>query len=274
MGARIVLDAAGTEYLREVTLGSNFASQNPTAQLIGLGAASLVDRLSVHWPDGEETSLQAVAVNQYLDIEHPRYDPDENVGTRLVVVQGDGSGFYGIGDEVAIRAAEPDAGYQLSHWEVTGGEVAAPSSRETVVTLLERVVRVTARYLPGVDAVRDASVARRWNEVLLQSIRNDFHSRIAATRLAGLSTLCPRRRIPDIEEARWAKGGQPHDDVAKAAAGSSSARRSPPGPYLASFRGPCQTDSVPSAWRRTFTRAMIGVELSKTRAYGVAHTAV
>ena len=80
VGARIVLDAAGTEYLREVTLGSNFASHNPTAQLIGLGAAALVDRLSVHWPDGEETSLQAVAVNQYLDIEHPRYDPDENVG--------------------------------------------------------------------------------------------------------------------------------------------------------------------------------------------------
>ena len=174
VGARVVVEADGNEYLREVTLGSNFASHNPTAQVFGLGAMSLVDRLVVHWPDGEETSLESVAVNQYLDIEHPRYDPDENVGTRLVVVLGDGSGFYRIGDEVPIRAAEPEANYHFSHWEVTGGEVASPSSPKTVVTLLERVVHATARYLPGVGAAQEASVARRWNEVLLQSIRNDY----------------------------------------------------------------------------------------------------
>ena len=174
VGARVVLEADGIEHLREVTLGSNFASHNPTAQVFGLGAASLVDRLVVHWPDGEETSLESLAVNQYVDIEHPRYDPDENVGTRLVVVLGDGSGIYRIGDEVSIRAAEAEANYHFSHWEVTGGEVASPSSPETVVTLLERVVHVTARYLPGVSAAQDASVARRWNEVLLQSIRNDY----------------------------------------------------------------------------------------------------
>ena len=73
--------------------------------------------------------------------------------------------------------------------------------------------------------------------------------------LAGLSMLCPRRRNPDIEEARWAKGGQPHGDPAYAATGRSSAKRSPPGPYRASLRGPCHTDSAPSAWRRTFTLA-------------------
>ena len=174
VGARIVLEADGADHLREVTLGSNFASHNPAAQLFGLGAATLVDRLSVYWPDGEVTVLQAEAVNQYLDIEHPRYDPGENVGTRLVVLRGDGGGFYSIGDEVPIRAAEPAANYHFSHWEVTGGEVAALSSPGTVVTLLERVVHVTARYLPGVGAVQDASVARRWNEVLLQSIRNDY----------------------------------------------------------------------------------------------------
>ena len=174
VGARIVLEADGTEHLREVTLGSNFAAHNPTAQLFGLGAALLVDRLAVFWPDGEETVLQAVAVNQYLDIDHPRYDADENVRTRLVVLNGDGGGFYSIGDDVPIRAAEPETNYHFSHWEVTGGEIAARSSPDTVVTLLERTVHVTARYLPGVGAAQDASVARRWNEVLLQSIRNDY----------------------------------------------------------------------------------------------------
>ncbi|MYE12372.1 MAG: hypothetical protein F4X99_12095 [Gammaproteobacteria bacterium] len=174
VGARIVLDAGGTDYLREVHLGSNFASHNPTAQVIGLGRATQVERLWVFWPDGEETFEQMVAVDRYVDIAHPRYDPDENAGATLVVLEGAGSGAFAIGEDVGIRADPPRDNYHFSHWEVSGGEVADPSSSETTITLLDRVVHVTARYLPGVAPGENASVARRWNEVLLQSIRNDF----------------------------------------------------------------------------------------------------
>ncbi|MCY3820669.1 MAG: FG-GAP-like repeat-containing protein [Gammaproteobacteria bacterium] len=174
VGARIVLDVDGTEHLREVNLGSNFASHNPTVQLIGLGTASRVDRVTVYWPDGEETVMRGVATNRYVDIEHPRYDPDENAGTRLLVLQGEGSGFYAVGERVEIRAYAPPDNYHFSHWEVTGGEVADTYAAETFVTLLQRVVNVRARYLPGVSSGDGASVARKWNEVLLQSIRNDY----------------------------------------------------------------------------------------------------
>ncbi|MCY4014495.1 MAG: hypothetical protein OXG82_17460, partial [Gammaproteobacteria bacterium] len=35
------------------------------------------------------------------------------------------------------------------------------------------------------------------------------------TARAGLSTPCPWRRSPSIQEARWARGGQPHADIEK-----------------------------------------------------------
>ena len=63
IGARIVANIAGEDQLREVTLGSNFASHNPTDQLFGLGSMAQVDTLTVEWPDGERTVMQAVAAN-------------------------------------------------------------------------------------------------------------------------------------------------------------------------------------------------------------------
>ncbi len=174
VGARILLTAQGREHMREVTLGSNFVSHNPTDQVFGLGEADQVERLRVLWPDGEKTELQAVAVNQYLDIEHPLREPAGGTGSQLTVVQGDGSGAYQPGDQVDIRADEAPDHYHFSHWTVSGGEIADASSSVTEITLRGAVVTVIAHYLPGADSVRDASVARRWNEVLLQAIRNDY----------------------------------------------------------------------------------------------------
>ena len=72
VGARIVVTIAGEDQLREVTLGNNFVSHNPTGQIFGLGSMSQVDTLSVEWPDGERTVMQTVAANRLLVIDHPR----------------------------------------------------------------------------------------------------------------------------------------------------------------------------------------------------------
>jgi hypothetical protein len=45
--------------------GSYLSSEDPRAHF-GLGAASRVAELIVHWPDGAETRLQDVAANQIL----------------------------------------------------------------------------------------------------------------------------------------------------------------------------------------------------------------
>ena len=83
IGARIVASIAGDDHLREVTLGSNFASHNPTDQLFGLGSMAQVDTLTVEWPDGEPTVMQSLAVNQELVIDHPQRCTTPGRSTRI-----------------------------------------------------------------------------------------------------------------------------------------------------------------------------------------------
>ncbi len=71
VGARVVATVAGENHLREVVLGSNFASHNPVGQLFGLGSNTQVDTLTVEWPDGEQTVLRALAANREWVIDHP-----------------------------------------------------------------------------------------------------------------------------------------------------------------------------------------------------------
>ena len=70
-GARIRVTVDGTEQLREIHIGSNFTSQNPTVQLFGLDDATEVDTLEVEWPNGQRTSMADVEHSQTLTIDHP-----------------------------------------------------------------------------------------------------------------------------------------------------------------------------------------------------------
>jgi hypothetical protein len=49
-GARIYVTAGGVTQMREVTVGSNYISQNPTVQHFGLGTAATVESVRVVWP--------------------------------------------------------------------------------------------------------------------------------------------------------------------------------------------------------------------------------
>lgn len=94
---------------------------------------------------------------------------------RLRVVRGSGSGLYDAGDKIAIRAASADHNYSFSHWTSDGGGSFADAfSESTTFIMPSNSVSITANYLPGVAPTDNVSVARRWNEVLLQAIRNDF----------------------------------------------------------------------------------------------------
>jgi hypothetical protein len=49
-GARILVRIGGKTQMREIMIGSNYTSQNPTVQIFGLGSAESVDELLVEWP--------------------------------------------------------------------------------------------------------------------------------------------------------------------------------------------------------------------------------
>ena len=70
-GARIKATVGSRTQMREIVIGSNFISQNPTVQIFGLGTASQVDSLVIEWPDGTLTDLGAVQANQRVVVDHP-----------------------------------------------------------------------------------------------------------------------------------------------------------------------------------------------------------
>ncbi len=49
-GARIFASIDGAVQMREVMIGSNYTSQNPTVQIFGLDSSTVVDELLVEWP--------------------------------------------------------------------------------------------------------------------------------------------------------------------------------------------------------------------------------
>jgi hypothetical protein len=70
-GARITITIGGASQMREISIASNFVSQNPTVQTIGLGSAPQADELTIQWPDGRQTVLTNIQANQLITVDHP-----------------------------------------------------------------------------------------------------------------------------------------------------------------------------------------------------------
>jgi hypothetical protein len=73
--------------MREITIGSNYTTQNPVVQIFGLGSATFVDELLVEWPplNGHDGPVQVAtllrgpiaesAPRQTLLLRHPKLPP-------------------------------------------------------------------------------------------------------------------------------------------------------------------------------------------------------
>ena len=70
-GARITITVGNDSQMREITIASNFVSQNPAVQTFGVGNAALVDRVRIEWPDGQLTFLVDVQAGQFISVDHP-----------------------------------------------------------------------------------------------------------------------------------------------------------------------------------------------------------
>ena len=70
IGARVVVEAGGRSWTREVT-SVRGQGQGPTRVHVGLGEVEGIDRVTVHWPGGTITTAEDLPVNRRLRVSAP-----------------------------------------------------------------------------------------------------------------------------------------------------------------------------------------------------------
>jgi len=72
IGARVEVIANGKRHTAERVAGSGYLSQDDERLHFGLGDATTIDKLIVHWPSGREQTLEKQSVDRVLTIEEPK----------------------------------------------------------------------------------------------------------------------------------------------------------------------------------------------------------
>jgi hypothetical protein len=72
IGARVEVFSAGKHWTAERVAGSGYLSQDDARLHFGLGSATTVGKLIVHWPSGREQTIEKLAVDRVLTVEEPR----------------------------------------------------------------------------------------------------------------------------------------------------------------------------------------------------------
>ncbi len=66
LGARVEIEAGGRRQTAWIRGGSSYASQSERAAFFGLGSATRVDHLTLHWPAGETETVSGLAADQRI----------------------------------------------------------------------------------------------------------------------------------------------------------------------------------------------------------------
>jgi hypothetical protein len=72
IGSRLTLQTGDRKQVREIYPINSFRSQAPTRAHFGLADTPKVDRLSIHWPSGEEQELTGLAADRHIVVEEGR----------------------------------------------------------------------------------------------------------------------------------------------------------------------------------------------------------
>jgi hypothetical protein len=176
MGARVHVESALSTQMREINASSNFNGHGPyRITHFGLGKDTDLDAVRVGFPNGDRVWLEDVAVNQELTIQSPQASasrrevelgqsttfqmPAESVPFESVVVWMHGGAEYSNPATLSFSTA--------GRHEVTVA-VYADASRSELLRGESLRVKVTD------PTIEPPTIARFWNETILDAIRMDF----------------------------------------------------------------------------------------------------
>jgi hypothetical protein len=72
IGAKVEVFAGGQRHTAERVAGSGYLSQDDGRLHFGLGTATTIDKLLIHWPSGREQTLEKQEVDRVLTVEEPK----------------------------------------------------------------------------------------------------------------------------------------------------------------------------------------------------------
>jgi hypothetical protein len=72
IGAKVEVFAGGQRHTAERVAGSGYLSQDDSRLHFGLGAATVIDKILIHWPSGREQTLEKQGVDKVLTVEEPK----------------------------------------------------------------------------------------------------------------------------------------------------------------------------------------------------------
>ena len=67
-GARVTVEAGGRKLVRYCRADGSYLSSSDSRVHIGLGAASKVDKVEIHWPSGKTDILTECAIDSYVKV--------------------------------------------------------------------------------------------------------------------------------------------------------------------------------------------------------------
>jgi hypothetical protein len=69
LGARVYVTTGNLVQMRELNANSNYVSQNPAEAHFGLADVGFINEIKIVWPNGDESIIEDVDINQFLRIE-------------------------------------------------------------------------------------------------------------------------------------------------------------------------------------------------------------
>ena len=149
VGARITVKSGARVLVREVCCGEGFSNQNSAQKVIGIGAASQADSVTVVWPSGRSQTIENVATSQRITFfENAEETADESgyqIEDYLPAKQGEVSSRQSVG---LFNFSVPKEARQARIRVLIG----MATSCQTCVSKLQEIKKL-------VDAIDDPAVA-------------------------------------------------------------------------------------------------------------------